>query len=329
MNAMNAGPGPLENIGNVDAFCGADCGEDCPTSRTQWMVTLDALILVRTPGNSYPLLVKPAPTQHAPPYTYNYICTDISDIGYSGVMGYRLTASRMSADCCWGVELGFMGLTQKWETNKTCHGILQLNGPNFTVGSDPDLHPPTPLAFRVHTDSDLYGLDLNVLHGFCDWGTLRAGVRWIHFDDALFVDELYTPMVGVLRAYVDNDMIGPQVGMDLKLLEAFCCRFRLTGTMNVGVFFNHAEGCVCSSYVGPPLGVESNQVSVMGEASLMAKYRVANNVAVRVGYQILGIQNTALAGDQIASADRVSEIATMTMGSLFAHGAIVGVEVFW
>jgi len=188
---------------------------------------------------------------------------------------------------------------------------------------------------------------------------LRFVWRYIEFNDRLEVDELHIPLYNLLIATADNTLIGPQVGADLKLFELGgccpdscgdscgsgigyasgsgikgifgrgCCRFRINSTINFGVMYNKVYHDPYSPYIGPPLVSEANEVALMAEVGLGAKFRVANHVAIRAGYNIMALHNVALAPDQIATSDVVAETATTKMGSLITHGASFGLELFW
>jgi hypothetical protein len=107
------------------------------------------------------------------------------------------------------------------------------------------------------------------------------------------------------------------------------CRFRINSTINIGVLYNHVIEDPWSSIIGPPLTSESNEVALLGEVGLTAKFRLTNHVAIRGGYQVMALHGVALAPDQIASADVVTETSSVTLSSLITHGGTFGIEVFW
>lgn len=332
------------------------------TKPVQWMVAADLMFMTRVPGNTYALLKVPSPTP-PPPLSFETVALDVADFDFDYEPGWRITASRMVCDG-WGVEAGFFAMADGWDYGTTMDGILELQGPGWSIGSDPDLLPaPTPVHFRVQNTSEFYSGELNVVRGICDWATLRMGVRYIEFNDRLEVDELYTPLYNLLISTTDNNLIGTQMGADFKLFELkgggggvfgghrghaggyglghgascgcdsccaqSCCRFRLNAMVNCGVFYNHVKHDPYSAFIGPPLLSEANEVALLGEAGLTAKYRLTDHVAIRGGYHILAIHGVALAPDQIATSDVVTETTSTKMGSLISHGATLGVEVFW
>ncbi len=226
---------------------------------------------------------------------------------------------------------------------------------------------PTDVAFRVTNTSEFYSGEINLTRGVCDWATLRLGLRYIEFNDRLEVDELMTPMYNLLVATTDNNLFGPQFGADFKLFElqggrgcgiignhcghggglgmghgdscgeASCaepcpqpsCRFRVNATFNCGVFYNYIEHDPWSAFIGPPLVSEAHEVAIMGEAALMAKYRLTDHVALRAGYYALALHGVALAPDQIRTSDVVTEMTHTEVSSMIVHGGTFGVEVFW
>ena len=357
---MHPGYGSVAD--SYDGSCGVagDC-DPCQTKPVQWMVAADLMFMTRVPGNTYALLKVPSPTP-PPPFSHETVALDVADFDFDYEPGWRISASRMVCDG-WGVEAGFFGMTDGWDYGTTMDGILELQGPGWSVGSNPDQLPaPTPVHFRVQNTSEFYSGELNVVRGICDWATLRMGVRYIEFNDRLEVDELYTPLYNLLISTTDNNLIGTQMGADFKLLElggcgvsgfgsdcgygngdgygrsglrgriagaGGCCRFRLNAMVNCGVFYNHVKHDPYSAFIGPPLLSEANEVALLGEAGLTAKYRLTDHVAIRGGYHILAIHGVALAPDQIATSDVVTETTSTKMGSLISHGATLGVEVFW
>ena len=302
----------------LGSFCGLGSGGG------QWQVGFDLLYLTRLAGNSYPLLKVPQPTGSPdwPP-----TALDVADFGFSWELGYRINASRIACDG-WGLDVVYFTLDDSWNYSTIQTGILELQGPGWTLGSDPDAIQPVPVSFHIWDQTRLYSVEMNVTRGLCDLATFRAGVRYIRLTDEIFVDELTTPLYGLLIANTSNELIGPQIGGELKLLDCWCSRLRVNAGFNCGVFYNRVKHDPFSMFFGPPLNSTANEVALLGEASLTAKVRVTEHIAIRGGYQILALGNVALAPDQIASSDVVTESTYTKMGSFVAHGATLGVEVF-
>ncbi len=363
-DAMQHGYGSVADTYDGSYEAGAD-GATYQTKPIQWMVSADLMYMTRVPGNTYPLLKVPSAVP-PPAFSHETVALDVADFDFDYEPGWRIGASRMVCDG-WGLEVGFMGMMDGWDYTTTMSGILELQGPGWSLGSDPTLVPPTAVAFRVLNTSEFYSGDLNLVRGVCDWATLRFGVRYIEFNDRLEVDELYTPLYNLLISTTDNNLIGAQFGADLKLLElkgcgapgfgggcghgfgrgasyggalggAFggtcgstcgstcgescgsrCCRFRLNAMMNCGVFYNRVYHDPYSTFIGPPLLSEANEVALLGEMGLLAKYRLTDHVAIRAGYHIIALHGVALAPDQIATSDVVTETASTKMGSLIAR----------
>ncbi len=175
---------------------GGDCGMGQPR-RVQWMVSADAFFMTRVPGNTYALLKVPSPTPPVP-FTFEDVALDVADFDFKYEPGWRITATRMVSDG-WGIEAGYFAMVDGWNYEHTMSGILELQGPGWQVGSDPNLLPaPTETRFRVINTSEFYSGELNVIRGICDWATLRFGIRYIEFNDRLEVDELHIPLYNLL-----------------------------------------------------------------------------------------------------------------------------------
>lgn len=283
----------------------------------QWQLGADALYLTRVSGNSYPLLRDTEVGGTA---------LDTADFAHGWEPGYRVTASRICTDG-WGIEAAFFALADAWRYDTVQTGMLEVQGPGWTLGPDPTLG--TPASYHVWNETEFYSGELNLTRTLCNWATGHVGVRYIRLNDTMQVDELYVPLPGLLVATTTNDLIGPQVGCDLRLCELFCGRLRINGSVNVGVLYNHCVDDPYSAYFFPPLNSEANEVALLGEASLTAKLRLTENIAIRGGYHVLGLNGVALAPDQIGAGDIATEICRTQIGSLIAHGASLGLEVFW
>jgi hypothetical protein len=323
-----ASPAPLDfskldEIGKMGADKGCATACNSPAC-AQWMATAELMWLTRTRPNSFPL-IREVPLGHPDPLTHTTVVFDTSDFDFGGAFGYRVGLSRM-VNCCWGVEVNFMGLAESWEDEQEFTGLYEMNGYNFAFGVDPDFHEP--LTFCVRDESDFLTTDVNLLHGLCDWATVRAGVRWARFDENLKVHELLTPIYDALCVSTENQMIGPQAGVDFKLLELWC-RFRINATMNFGMLYNQITYDCSSNLVGPALHAEAHDVALLGEFGLNAKYRLTDHCALRGGFYMLSLKNIALAPDQIIASDVVTEVATLRTGGLVGYGGTFGLEVFW
>jgi len=336
----------------LDSYNGSQGGgglfDPYQSKLAQWMISADAVYMTRVAGNSYPLLTDPST---GPPET---VVLDAADFDFDYEFGVRAAASRMICDG-WGIESGFFTFLDDWGYDQTFTGNFRLQGPGWTGTSFPGA-----TSLRVLNTTKFYSGELNAVRGICDWATLRAGVRYIDVNDRLDVDELLVPVNNALVSTCDNDLLGFQLGGDFKLLElrgfgpgmftdACTCgagygsgscvcqasRFRINATVNCGLLYNNFQNNVSGVPFGPPAGAtasvatEGNEVALLGEAALMAKYRFTDHVAVRAGYQILALHGVALAPDQIATTDMGTGLGVPRVGSLVAHGATLGIEVFW
>jgi hypothetical protein len=317
---------PLLSSGSACNSGACDFGTACGGCGAQWNVGLDALIMGRLSACSYPF-VREFPAPGDPPGTVTPTLLDTGSFDYSWEFGYRITAAYMPA-CGWGLEFGFFGFTDSWGVQDGVTGPYQFHGGGFAA---PDPDDGLVRTFDVCNQTRFYSTQLNAIHGICDWATLRVGLRWIRIEDELSVDgaEVGTTPLLLYHANLRNDPIGPQVGADFKLLDLCCSRLRLYATTNVGLLYNHIEFDQQSDWFLKHNSATCNELAVLGELALMAKWRVSDHIAVRAGYQVLGLNGVGLAATQLAANDMNTYYARLEDSSLIVHGATVGCEFFW
>jgi len=69
--------------------------------------------------------------------------------------------------------------------------------------------------------------------------------------------------------------------------------------------------------------------SFVGEIDANVTYRLFHGLALRAGYQLLWLENVALALEQTQNNVAAFPAPINASGSLFAYGAYVGVESNW
>jgi hypothetical protein len=139
----------------------------------------------------------------------------------------------------------------------------------------------------------------------------------------------FTTSVELYSANVKNNLFGPQMGADFKLLDLCGSRLRFYATTNVGLLYNYISLDQSSAWMGRANRATCPEMSVLGELGLTAKWRITDHLAVRGGYYALALNNVGLAADQLAANDLNLLYARIQEGSLIAHGGTLGFEVFW
>ena len=82
---------------------------------------------------------------------------------------------------------------------------------------------------------------------------------------------------------------------------------------------------------GNPRGRDQQHaLAFVGELALTGIYQCTDRLALRVGYQLMLIDNVAVATDQITTHDSLAAtIGVVNNGSLLYHGGFGGLEWTW
>lgn len=303
--------------GNSDLGAGSCNWTDCGG---QWNVGLDALFTSRMAGCSFPFLrVIPGHEGEVPD-----VCADTADFKYNWQFGYRISASYLT-DSGWGLEFGFFGIADGWKYDADCIGPYEFMAAGIT---NPPITEEAREHYQISDQTQFYSTQFNAVHGLCDWATLRVGARWISMEDTLFVNDL-TIRAHLYDANVKNNLLGPQIGADFKLLDLCGSRLRFYATTNVGLLYNYLSLDESSARFRLANRATCPELSLLGELGLTAKWRLTDHLAVRGGYYALALNNVGLAADQMAVNDLHLPYSRIAEGSLVVHGATLGCEVFW
>ncbi len=180
-------------------------------------------------------------------------------------------------------------------------------------------------------------------------GSWLAGVRYFKLDEDFnyftqsTVNQDPGPPLGVIPTLnnninVHNNMVGAQVGGDLWV--CILPGLRLGGEAKAGVFGNRvALENTIEVNTGAAPNVEElvrNDVSFIGQADIMATYRLNYNWTLRGGYQFLYVDGVALAAENFnpAAPEILDPLSTRVPfvndnGAVFYHGWTAGVEFMW
>jgi len=131
-----------------------------------------------------------------------------------------------------------------------------------------------------------------------------------------------------------NTLIGPQAGVDLMYQHA---RWRAGARTKTGAYVNtsgeQSQVVTFDSLIpnNPPNRDEaarSRQFSFIYEVNLMAAYQIRRNVAWRIGFDLLALNELALAPNQIRFPAQATPIVDNS-GFLLLMGGETGFEVVW
>jgi hypothetical protein len=281
---------------------------------------------------------------------YDICPLSVVEFGYTGVFG-------------WDDKASFSD-----PTNNLYSLFSRPNPGTGTFGSDPpnvnDPLGPMPFSERasfqsIELSSDLQTAEISYRRYWLGYsprisGTLLGGFRYTKvnenfafrtqgsgpFRDPPF-DQQSLPLASL--AYTedcDNNLAGLQIGSDIWVSLFQGLRIGTEG--KVGIYNNHAtltnRISTNPQNVQPPSLVEEfkdNHVSLIAEGSADLVADLMPSVSLRVGYEVLFLNELALAGENFNPSSPYGNQADPrvpfidTHGELFYHGAHVGLEYTW
>jgi len=126
-----------------------------------------------------------------------------------------------------------------------------------------------------------------------------------------------------------NDLFGFQLGGGLTYQAS---RWSIGTLLKGGVYLNDALGHTNLTFTDEDLDdsrlrLRENQLSFVGEFKLQGRFHVSPNVSLRSAYELMFVNNVALAPSQ---ATFIPEFAYLnTTGDPFMHGVSFGLEGYW
>jgi hypothetical protein len=294
-----------------DSCCGVDCGAGVGSCCPKWFATIGVIALDRedpTPGTIVA----------ANPGGARFFGAENFD--FDPEVGYEVGLARRFDNGCI-LEGRYFGIDHTAASTIVTPG--NFIGTGFTGPGG------TTVAGRYLTMLD--STEINLRRQHTDRLTLLGGFRMIELrDQARFMLNN-----NVARGHYDYDnrLYGGQLGSNLDLSPR---GGRLLANLETkaGVYNNLIEGGINEfqgfNFIGGFNGEESNTAFV-GEINLNTGYRLTDHVTLRTGYQLLWIENVALASDAaVRSLLNPSLLLTVSDDQgLFYHGATGGIDVVW
>ena len=250
-----------------------------------WSVRVDALFLRRSQAESVPLITNVAT---------GAVVLNSRDLKFRHKTIPRISLVRHLGDGTSRVEVTYFGI-DNWDSTRIRTGNLNFLGPGFALAIN-------PAVFRMDYNSSMHSVEVQWQRDVSDLIRLRSGFRWLRFEDNLSAQEFNTPFIKVLDVETENNLFGPQLGGDFRLLD-LDGYFQVFGRVNFGVFRNTAKQDIRTSFLGPPVNDRDHGISFLGEIGISADYPINHHVALRVGYQFGFLTGMALAPEQIFGSD--------------------------
>lgn len=317
----NSSPNPDCSVSPTDPFLGActsytnELREIC--NGCAWKAEASALILTRSSPGTRTVLTDS---------TSGADLVDAGQLQFPFAAGPRVSLTAL--DCQgWGIEVNYFGI-DGWSAS--------ANAPSGTANLAVDSVISLPLT-NGHFESTaaLYSGEVNFRKPLFGNFSGLAGFRWLELKDKYSVEgiDANTGNAAYESILTHNHLYGFQIGADGTLAKQ-ADRWRLTGFLKAGIFFNDADQATALNDPNGQgnLAVNNNQhcPAFFGEAGLIGYFQITKHLAASGGYQVMFVDGVAQPVNQIPGTNLANSTASLDVSSgLFYHGASVGLEVTW
>jgi hypothetical protein len=174
--------------------------------------------------------------------------------------------------------------------------------------------------------SRLSTAEANLRYDLGDRFSLLGGFRYIDLHEQMDGMFIGAPDARFITSNTDNHLYGFQLGGELQVIKLQ--KIMVAGIAKAGIFSNQSDLNLYGAD-GSSAGGIKGQLAFLGEVDLVGSYSITDNIAIRLGYQAMWLQGVALASDQFQMPSDISPPGWYpnTKGSLFYHGAFLGVEI--
>ncbi len=176
---------------------------------------------------------------------------------------------------------------------------------------------PAGNTLSMNYKSRIASPEVNLRFGFGDILGVFAGARMVELHELLDVNATS----GRLADFnVDNHLYGGQIGADLQIPLGQLC---IGGVVKAGLFGNQADVTVFTD--AATYGDKKIRTAFVGQADVMAAYKLGESFWIRGGYQVMWLEGVATAEGQMFSYNVATQKPIMD-GSMFYHGFFAGLE---
>jgi hypothetical protein len=302
-----------------------------PLSPYVWSAAVDALFLERSSGGSIPLgFTAYNPLPNLPPNEPSQTLYS-DDVGFPLQAGVRLEIARKFEN---GLAIvgTYWGL-QQWNVGRTIYAdpaqytvlayspYLQL--PGLVGGLDDSLGYSYSSSVQNVEINGMFTVNSNDYWEF----NLLCGARYVNFTDKLTMTGIddYSSSSEQLEYKTTNNLIGAQAGL---LLVHGWSRYQWEAGLKVGLMANVYEQRGTDTASNAPAQFTPFNVSNSGtdlaalfEVSIAARYRITENLWLRIAYQFYDITGLALAPRQLGSFGHEGNVAL--------DGLSIGMQCTW
>ena len=209
---------------------------------------------------------------------------------------------------------------------------LRLNGNPLVIHTNPATFITGGRDVSSQYSVGLLNAEANLRQRVAGNLTWLNGFRYLRLNERLNSQLINGPGVGdiVHSVAADNDLFGVQTGLVLDLVSTCDCCVQLYG--KAGVFVNDAgQHTSLTNFSAPAttfaVNGDSAQLAGLGEFGVTASRRLSNHVAIRGGYQVMGLYGVATAPRQFASSSFLSGSGISNNDNVIFHGATLQLEL--
>ena len=285
-----------------------DCGGSSCCITPGWSVAADVLFMTRTRVDGQVVAVDQfAPTD---------VLLNASDFGFNYEVGPRISLTRHTRTGC-DLELIYFGI-DAWNDRITTPSAVFIltGGGNFGLAGTP--------AFRYGTE--LYSGEFNITSPQRGMFRVLAGARMLELNESFIGGTTGNPNFYAIET--SNQLYGFQAGADIKPinLDQGSLSIRVTG----GPYHNNTRVNATVGGGTPDGSDRARSLTFVGEMALTGVVRVTDWLSIRAGYQIMLVDDVALAVNQFATHDSVADTIDVVGGSsLLFHGGFAGLALRW
>jgi len=228
----------------------------------------------------------------------------------------------------FGVELRYLGL-HEWSSEDDASAAtswVQYQNPLGTTN---------PALLDTEYVSNLHSIEVNLRWWPFERLNILAGFRYLMLNEELTIGQNIGPFVSYVNHEIetDNTLLGGQVGIEgiiVRFNDVFMDgdAINLGGSAKVGYFNNHMETDIEVTTPTPYAADESDdEGTFLVEGGATIGYNITSNIAVELRYQMMWIQNIAMAPAQVTHSDPLNGTASTETEDVFYHGPWVGVSI--
>ena len=243
------------------------------------------------------------------------VSLDSKDMNFPIETGLEVGVIRHGC-CGWDLEAAYFQI-DGWSVDRSVTGVSQMvtdmNGGNFLVD-----------GAQARYTSQIHLGELNLRREWFDGLTILVGFRMGELDEIYSAAGVVAGSFAVADTYAKtfNHLYGCQVGADWQFYN-MGGPLTISALCKAGIYGNSAtqrSHQASSDNAGTDVTLEatSSQAAFLGEAGMVANYRVTKHLSFRASAQAAWLEGVALSPEQINKTDFTSLAATVdTHGGIF------------